>query len=151
MAEGTFYYSDLFKKIANEQKVQLNKRTSEQGMTYVQSLVILYLLAISKHAEPGQEITQRDLEKYLSLKGSTVTKLLDRMEENGFITRVKSKRDSRANCIHPTELGISFVPCFYEALYQVEGTMTKGMSETEKEVLKDLLKRVLANLEDNKH
>lgn len=29
--------------------------------------------------------------------------------------------------------------------------MTKGMSETEKEVLKDLLKRVLANLEDNKH
>ena len=33
MAEGTFYYSDLFKKIANEQKVQLNKRTSEQGKT----------------------------------------------------------------------------------------------------------------------
>ena len=90
------------------------------------------------------------MEKYLSLKGSTVTKLLDRMEENGFIKRVKSKRDSRANCIYPTELGISFVPYFYDALHQVESTMTKGMTEAEKELLKDLLKRVLANLEDNK-
>lgn len=150
MAEGTFYYSNLFKKIANEQKVQLNKRTSEQGMTYVQSLVILYLLDAVKHSEAGPEVTQRQLEKYLSLKGSTVTKLLDRMEENGYIMRVKSKRDSRANCIYPTELGISFVPYFYDALHQVESTMTMGMTEAEKELLKDLLKRVLANLEDNK-
>ena len=151
MAEGSFYYTDLFKKIANEQKVQLNKRTAEQGMTYVQSLVILYLLDTSKHAEVGPEVTQRHLEQYLSLKGSTVTKLLDRMAENGYITRVKSKRDSRANCIYPTELGISFVPYFYEALHRVESTMTKGMTEGEKETLKDLLKRVLANLEDNKN
>ena len=50
MTEDTFYYSELFKKIANEQKVQLNKGTSEQGITNVQSLVILYLLDISKHA-----------------------------------------------------------------------------------------------------
>lgn len=151
MTEEAFYYTNLFKKIANEQKVQLNKRTSEQGMTYVQSLVILYLLDMKKHAETGPEVTQRQVEKYLSLKGSTVTKLLDRMEENGYITRVKSKRDSRANCIYPTELGISFVPYFYDALHQVESTMTKGMTTEEKEMLKDLLKRVLINLEDNKN
>ena len=95
-------------------------------------------------------MTQRDLEKYLSLKGSTVTKLLDRMVENGYITRTKSKKDSRANAIYPTELGLSYVPCFYEVLYQVENTMTKGMNESERELLKDLLRRVLANLEDNK-
>ena len=150
MTEDTFYYSGLFKKIANEQKVQLNKGTSEQGITYVQSLVILYLLDNSKNTEAGFEVTQRDLEKYLSLKGSTVTKLLNRMEENGFITRTKSKKDSRANAIYPTELGLSYVPCFYEALHRVESTMTKGMNESERALLKNLLKRVLANLEDNK-
>lgn len=150
MTEDTFYYSELFKKIANEQKVQLNKGTSEQGITYVQSLVILYLLDMSRHAEAGAEVTQRDLEKYLSLKGSTVTKLLNRMEENGYITRTKSKKDSRANAIYPTELGLSYVPCFYEVLHRVENTMTKGMDESERELLKNLLRRVLANLEDNK-
>lgn len=150
MSEDVFYYSDLFKKIANEQKVQLNNGTAQQGVTYVQSLVILYLLDTQQHQEAEYEVSQRDLERYLSLKGPTVTSLLNRMEENGFIVRQKSNRDSRANCIYPTEAGLSMVPSFYLVLSRVESIMTKGMTEEEKTQLKTLLQRVLANLEDNK-
>ena len=150
MGEEGFYYTDLFKKIANEQKIRLNNGTAEQGMTYVQSLVILYLLDTQKHSPADNEVSQRDLERYLSLKGPTVTKLLNRMEENGFIVRQRSRRDSRANCIYPTEAGLSMVPNFYQVLHQVEDTMTRGLTEAEKAQLKDLLQRVLANLEDNR-
>lgn len=150
MNENTFYYSDLFKKIANEQKVLMNKSVTEQGVTYVQSLVILYLLDMQKQSRAEYEVSQRDLERYLSLKGPTVTNILNRMEENGLIIRKRSQRDSRVNCIFPTEAGISLVPNFYIALDQVESIMTNGMTEGEKTQLKLLLQRVLANLEDNK-
>ena len=79
MSNETFYYSDFFKKIANEQKVLLNKATMEHGMTYVQSLVVLYILDAEKKMGPEHEVNQKDVERYLSLKSSTVTHILTRM------------------------------------------------------------------------
>lgn len=150
MNENAFYYSDLFKKIANEQKILLNNSMTEQGMTYVQSLVILYLLDTQKHSGAEHEVSQRDLERYLSLKGPTVTNILNRMEENGFIVRTRSERDSRVNRIQPTELGMALIPNFYNVLNHVESIMTNGMTEGEQMQLKLLLQKVLTNLEDNK-
>lgn len=147
MEEGKFYYSDLFKKIANRQKILLNEKMSEGKITYVQSLVILYLLHVRDTAGEDYAVSQKAIENYLSLKGSTVTYILKRMEDNGFITREKSETDSRMNCICPTEKGISYVPLFFSILDGVEDLMTKGMNESEKELLRSLLQKVLTNLE----
>ncbi len=146
--EEQFYYTELFKKIANDQKVLLNKGTWEQGITYVQSLVILFLLNRRRQYGAEREVSQKDVEAYLSLRGSTVTHILNRMEESGTIVRRKSARDSRFNHLVLTEKGEKFEPQFFQVLDQVEQLMTAGMSEEEKTLLKSLLQRVLSNLEE---
>lgn len=151
MREAKTYYSDLFKKIANEQKVLLNKETGKHGTTYVQSLVILYLLHIKEQFGPEHEISQKDIEQYLSLKSPTVTHILCRMEENQLIIREKSKKDSRVKHLSVTEKGIEQVPAFFEVLDNLQNKMTKGMCEEEKSQLKTLLTKVLSNLEEGEN
>lgn len=150
MSNKTFYYSDLFKKIANEQKVLLNKATTEHGMTYVQSLVVFFILETERKQGSGYEVNQKDVERYLSLKSSTITHIIIRMEKNGFLTRVRSLHDSRVNHLSVTEKGKSLVPLFFQALDNVESKMTEGMTGTEKEQLKQLLQKVAFNLIEKK-
>lgn len=148
MQGDNFYYTEVFKKIANRQKVLLNLGTSEYGVTYTQSMVILFLFETQKFYGDDHEISQRDVENYLYVKGSTVTRLLARMEENGLITREKSQRDSRSNCLHLTEKGKSCHKLFFGVLDNVEEMMTKGLTEPEREQLKTLLQKVLANINE---
>lgn len=148
MQGDNFYYTEVFKKIANRQKVLLNLGTSEYGVTYTQSMVILFLSETQKFYGDDHEISQKDVENYLYVKGSTVTRLLARMEENGLITREKSRRDSRSNCLHLTEKGKSCHKLFFGVLDSVEEMMTKGLTEPEKEQLQMLLQKILANINE---
>lgn len=146
MSYDKTYYSDLFKKIANGQKAMLNHGVAQNGITYVQSLVLLYLNNMRYRFGADHEVSQKDVENYLSLKGSTVTRLLGRMEENELIQRVRSQKDCRSNYLVMTEKGESFVPAFYQVLDSVEQLMTDGFSREEKEMLMTLLERVLENM-----
>ena len=103
------YYSDLFKKIANGQKAMLNYGVAQNDITYVQSLVLLFLNNMRCQFGSDHEVSQKDVEDYLLLKGSTVTRLLSRMEESELIQRVRSQKDCRSNYLVMTEKGESFV------------------------------------------
>lgn len=150
MGDEKFYYSEFFKKIANDQKVLMNKGMCEYEITYVQSLVILHLFFERRRYGADHEVFQKDIENYLSLRASTVTHILGRMEESGCITRKRSVKDSRANCIILTEKGEQYLPLFFNVLDTVEDRMTEGMTEAERHQLKNLLRRVLENLERHK-
>ena len=140
------YYSDLFKKIANGQKAMLNHGVAQNDITYVQSLVLLFLNNMRCQFGSDHEVSQKDVEDYLLLKGSTVTRLLSRMEESELIQRVRSQKDCRSNYLVMTEKGESFVPVFYQVLDNVEQLMTDGFSQEEKETLMTLLQRVIKNI-----
>ena len=148
MGESNFYYSDLYKRIANQQKVLLNKEMVKHGVTYVQSLVVLFVLDQEEQFGPEHEVTQKDVEHYLGLRSSTVTHILARAEENGLITREKSLRDSRAKHLSITPKGQKLVPIFFDVLDSIENKMTEGMSEEERQLLKRLLSQVASNLPD---
>lgn len=77
-----------------------------------------------------------------------MTRLLARMEENGLITREKSQRDNRSNCLHLTEKGKSCHKLFFGVLDNIEEMMTKGLTTSEKEQLQILLQKVLANINE---
>lgn len=59
------------------------------------------LLYLKRHEE--DKLTQRDLETGLTLKNPTVTGLLNRLEEKGFITREQNLNDKRSKFIKMTE------------------------------------------------
>ena len=63
-----------------------------------QCAVLDYLLGSSK-----EFVNQKDIEKALSLKNPTVTGILKRLDEKGFILAVPSNQDKRCKNIYPTE------------------------------------------------
>lgn len=144
------FITELFKKIANNQKVLLNQGTLKEGITYVQSMILLYLDEAIKHHDADFEISQKDVEHTLSLRSSTVTEILNRMETGGFLKREKSTKDSRSNRLCLTDKAESFVPVFFDILDGVEDQMTAGMDQADKEKLKELLQKVSDNLEQMK-
>ena len=75
-------------------------RRDGYDVTPVQSHVLLYL-----SRRGGQAVNQRELEKELHLKPSTVNGIVSRLEEKGCITRRASPTDGRCRLVGLTGAG----------------------------------------------
>lgn len=75
-----------------------NPLLSGHGLTYPQYLVLLVLW--EKDAQPVNDIAKR-----LFLETNTVTPLLQRMEKEGVLVRVKGKKDARQMIVSLTGKG----------------------------------------------
>ena len=84
----------LIKQIHIAFETRCHKNLQRYNLTPSQMDVLLYL---KKHEE--DTLTQRDLETGLTLKNPTVTGLLNRLEEKGFITREQNLNDKRSKFI----------------------------------------------------
>lgn len=71
---------------------------SEQGITYPQYLVLLVLW--EKDGQPVNDIAKR-----LFLETNTVTPMLQRMEKDGILQRVKGQKDARQMIVSLTRKG----------------------------------------------
>lgn len=123
--------------------VDAELRRRGYDVTPVQSSALIYL---SKHRE--EDITQRDLEKAMRLKPSTINGIVERLLEKEYITRCTSPRDGRCRLLHLTDSGQEMVDSFREALDQTDRTVAADLSAEEQEVLDGLLRRIIAHLEN---
>ena len=76
-----------------------NPLLAEHGLTYPRYLVLLVLWE-----NDGMRVN--DIAKRLHLETNTVTPLLKRMEEEGFVTRCKDSRDGRQMIVRLTHKGL---------------------------------------------
>ena len=88
----------MFKQINNVYEKEFNNRLRTLGITASQCAVLDYLFDCEK-----EEVTQRDIEKGLNLRNPTVTGLLKRLDEKGYILSVPSNTDKRCKNIYLTE------------------------------------------------
>ncbi len=88
----------IVKQINNIYEKDFNNRLRRLGITASQYAVLNYLFHSQK-----EEVTQRDIEKNMSLRNPTVTGLLKRLDEKGFIFSVPSTRDRRCKNIYLAE------------------------------------------------
>lgn len=70
----------LFKQINNVYEKDINNQLKGIGITSSQCEVLNYLFRCDK-----EEVNQKDIEKALSLKNPTVTGILQRLDEKGYI------------------------------------------------------------------
>ena len=106
---------------------------------------------------PGQEVLmmrlwergeqrQADLIKTLGLDPSTVTKMLRRLEQSGFVTRKPSDTDRRAVVVSATRAGLALRDRVEEAWRDLEKATTGGLTDEERGLAMRLLSRIEANL-----
>ncbi len=133
----------MFKQINTIYEKEFNNRLRKFGITSSQCGVLDYLFGSSKEA-----VTQRDIEKALSLSNPTVTGILKRLEEKGFILSVPSNKDKRCNNIHLTEKAYDIQRWMDMVRKKLDKTLTLGMNKKEIEALEKMLARVLYNIEE---
>ena len=126
----------MFKQINNVYEKEFNNRLRTLGITASQCAVLDYLFDCEK-----EEVTQRDIEKGLNLRNPTVTGLLKRLDEKGYILSVPSNTDKRCKNIYLTEKAYDI-----QRRMKLDKMLTIGMNKKEIEALEKMLNKVLYNI-----
>ena len=117
-------------------------RRAGYNVTPVQTRALNFL------ARCGREVNQRDLERELDLKPSTVNGIVSRLEEKGYLVRQASPDDRRCRLVSLTERGRSKVGEFRAAVVEIDDLFTDALSPEEQAQLQALLERVVRILEN---
>ncbi len=127
-------------KLSNDQLL----RQAGYDVTPVQTHLLPHLACWTGE----QEASQRDLERKLRLKPSTVNGIVDRLEAKGYVSRRASPQDGRVRLVSLTEAGRSKVQDFHVIVEETERRFTASLSEQERGQLRKLLSRIIENLEN---
>ncbi|WP_055070248.1 MarR family winged helix-turn-helix transcriptional regulator [Clostridium massiliamazoniense] len=118
----------------------LNNRVSGLDLTSSQCKILGFL-----HLNDGKEVNPIDIEREFKLKKPTVTGLLKRLEEKGFISLEHSSKDKRYKQIILTEKSREHHELMKKNILEVEEIMYKGITEKDKEEMKRILQIIIKN------
>lgn len=127
-------------KMSNDQLL----RQAGYDVTPVQTHLMMHLACWTGE----EEASQRDLERKLRLKPSTVNGIIDRLEAKGYVSRHTSSQDGRVRLVCLTDAGRSKVQDFRAIVEETECRYTAGLSAQERDCLRKLLTRIIKNLEN---
>ncbi len=88
-----------------------------------------------------------EIGKLTSLAKTTLTSMLDRMEESGLVERIPDKENRRQIFIQITEKAKAYRDKYDAVSEQMNQLFYKGFTEEEVEAFEALLTRIKANLE----
>jgi MarR family transcriptional regulator, transcriptional regulator for hemolysin len=128
-------------QLANTSKAvsrAFNDRLAEAG-----SSVPVWLILSS--LKSNERRTQLDLARAVGIEGPTLTRHLDRLEENGIVRRVRDGNDRRAVRVELTAEGERLFQTLRQAVIAFNRELTGGLTEPELE----RMRKTLARLEQN--
>lgn len=131
----------LVKQINNVFEKELNERLKDIGITSSQCAVLDYLFHTSK-----EEVSQRDVEKNLNLRNPTVTGILRRLDEKGYILCVPNAHDKRKKNIYLTEKAYDIQRRMEADRRKLDRELTRGLTKREVEALRKNLEKLLYNI-----
>jgi DNA-binding MarR family transcriptional regulator len=132
LKETITYLSDLIEKIIEEtlDKYDFSDLTQQQ---------LNYLKVIVKMKNP----TLSELARELNLTKPTVTVLVDKLAEKGYIKRVKSDEDRRVMHLHIDKKGAKINAMREIAHEKMAEKIRSGLNVSETEILTELLKKIV--------
>ena len=133
----------LVKQVNNVYEKELTGKLKGLGITSSQCAVLDYLFHTSKDV-----VSQRHVEKNLSLKNPTVTGILKRLDEKGYILCVPNAEDRRKKNIYLTEKAYDIRRRMESDRRKLDRELTRGMTKREVESLRKNLEKMLYNIED---
>lgn len=116
-----------------------DERVRSLGLTAVQARL---LLSLEKFPDNNQAFYAERIE----VEPITLTRIVDRLEESGWVERVADPADRRARLLHLTDKSREIVEPLRRIVDGLVADMAEGLSERERETLAALLEKVSANL-----
>lgn len=137
--EGERAFGFLLYDAARLLRRDFEKRAKSIGLTRAQWSVIAHLLR-------GEGITQKTLADILDLKAITLTRMVERLEEDGWIVRRAHPTDRRAKLLFLTSKVQPVVETMSDLGAKTRARALRGFSRTEQLALLNFLTRIKSNL-----
>jgi DNA-binding MarR family transcriptional regulator len=132
LSEAISYLSDLFEKVLEESISQSDfSDLTQQQFRYLQVIVRMKNLNLTELA--GE----------LGITKPTVTVLVDKLVEKGYVSRVKSDEDRRTMHLHINKKGARINALREVAYNRLAEKIKSGLSETETAIFTELLKKLI--------
>lgn len=128
----------LLKIASNQMSTRLDIFAKKYDLTGTQMTIIDYL-----SRNKNKEVLQRDLESEFSIKSSTATVLLQRMEIKKLLYRKVSGKDSRQKCLKLTKKANKLETIILSYMDSDQSQMTSGLNKEEVVFLEKILKRMI--------
>ena len=93
----------------------------------------------------GRDVYQRDIEQWFNIRRSSVTAMLQGMEQSGFITREVVAKDARLKSLVPTEKGRQCAAAIHQCISDFEHDLQNGVSAQELEAIQGTLHKLIEN------
>lgn len=128
-------------------KYELNTTFYRDNISGLQMRIMGF---IHEKNSQGEDVHQRDLETEFKMRRSSVTSVINTMEKKGLVRRLPVPFDARLKKIDLTEKAKNIVEMHYEKIMQFENKILSNFSREEIENLKNLLEKVVENLDSTK-
>ena len=117
--------------------------SEKHGVTGMQARVLYFIV---KNAENNQ-VYQKQIEKEFRLRRSTVTGIVQLMEEKKLITRTIAKEDARVKKIELTNKGEKLQKLLYKEINDYESLLIDGIDEEEVENFNKTIEKLYKNID----
>ncbi len=94
----------------------------------------------------GEKYTMKELAEKIHRTNPTVTVLIDKLVDYGYVVKEKSLDDSRVTFIKLTEKGLALKPSFQEISEKLNAIIYKDLSHEDTQLFEELLYKINKNL-----
>lgn len=143
MSEDIIFYIRLVYFALEREK---NIYFESQNLTSSQGDILLFLRGAERYKK---EVNQKDIEQHFRLTNPTVTGLLNRLEEKGFVERKKSQADGRNKLIFLTKESSAILGRFKDHKHIIDEKLFYNINQSEQKLILDYLKKFLTNLNND--
>ncbi len=103
-----------------------------------------FMFLLELYNEDGKN--QEEISENIKIDKTTTTRAIKKLEERGFIYRIKDENDKRANKIYLTEKGYEVKDKIFLVLEQWNKKIGETLTKDEEETLRNLLEKVSDNI-----
>ena len=132
----------LMNRIMGRWNSNLHERTVKNNLSTVKMRILAVLTVHS-----GLTISQ--LSVYTVIEQSTISRSLDRMQDQGLIRRETGQEDGRIREIHIMDKGRAAFNEFWPEMYKSYQNLFAGVNESEQEIFIKTLHKLLNNIREN--
>lgn len=129
----------LIHDVARLMRVAFDRRGRELGLTRSQWWVLTSL-----YAKEG--VTQSELAAFMDLEKATLGRLLDRLEDKGWVERRPDRHDRRIKRVYLTDRVQGLMRSLRAIAADIRSDATKGIERERHEAFVDTLLQIKANL-----
>ena len=127
-------------KLSNKLRRQMESFSTKGQMSGAQGKVLHFLLA-----QKG-DVFQKDVEEEYSLRPSSATQLLQKMEREGLIRREAMPGDARRRRIVVCPKGLAYKDAVMEDIRALEAELTRGVDPDDLETFLRVMEQMLKNI-----